>query len=78
MIIHEFQHMISFNQHVLVRGGNAEETWLNEGLSSFAEELGGRLVPDALCANTDCLTQFSLINLDNAYALPERSGCPTT
>ena len=41
VFIHEFQHMISFNQHVLVRGGNVEETWLNEGLSHFAEELGG-------------------------------------
>jgi hypothetical protein len=66
VVIHEFQHMISYNQHVLIRGGNSEETWLNEGLSSFAEELGGRLVPDALCFNTDCLTEFSLINLDNA------------
>jgi hypothetical protein len=66
VMIHEFQHMISFNQHVLSRGGRVEETWLNEGLSSFAEELGGRLVPDASCANNDCLTQFTLINLDNA------------
>jgi len=66
VVIHEFQHMISYNQHVLMRGGSPEQTWLNEGLSSFAEELGGRLVPDALCANNDCLTQFSLINLDNA------------
>jgi hypothetical protein len=66
VVIHEFQHMISYNQHVLVRGGNPEQTWLNEGLSSFAEELGGRLVPDALCTNSDCLTQFSLIDLDNA------------
>ncbi|HEY6807700.1 MAG TPA: hypothetical protein VI160_02840, partial [Gemmatimonadales bacterium] len=40
--IHEFQHMISFNQHVLVRRGPAEVLWLNEGLSHFAEELGGR------------------------------------
>ena len=66
VVIHEFQHMISYNQHVLIRGGSPEQTWLNEGLSSFAEELGGRLVPDALCFNSDCLTQFSLINLDNA------------
>ena len=66
VMVHEFQHMISFNQHALARGGHVEETWLNEGLSSFAEELGGRLVPDASCANNDCLTQFSLINLDNA------------
>jgi len=66
VVIHEFQHMISYNQHVLMRGGSPEQTWLNEGLSSFAEELGGRLVPDPLCLNSDCLTQFSLINLDNA------------
>ena len=66
VVIHEFQHMISYNQHVLTRGGAPEQTWLNEGLSSFAEELGGRLVPDPLCLNSDCLTQFSLINLDNA------------
>jgi hypothetical protein len=66
VVIHEFQHMISYNQHVLNRGGNPEQTWLNEGLSSFAEELGGRQVPDQLCLNSDCLTQFSLINLDNA------------
>ncbi len=40
--IHEFQHMISFNQHVLLRGGDPEALWLNEGLSRLAEELGGR------------------------------------
>jgi hypothetical protein len=66
VMIHEFQHMISYNQHVLLRGGTSEQTWLNEGLSQFAEELGGRLVPDALCTNSDCLTQFTLFDLDNA------------
>ena len=40
--IHEFQHMISYNQHVLLRGGGPEVLWLNEGLSHLAEELGGR------------------------------------
>jgi hypothetical protein len=38
--LHELQHMISFNQHVLVRGGAQEEIWLNEGLGQIAEELG--------------------------------------
>lgn len=38
---HEFQHMISFNQHVLVRQGDPEEVWLNEGLSHMAEDLIG-------------------------------------
>ncbi len=54
--IHEFQHMISFNQHVLVGGSvNGELLWLNEGFSHYAEELGGRsyeLNPDARLA--DC------------------------
>jgi len=41
--IHEFQHMISFNQHVLVGNSpNGEVLWLNEGFSHYAEELGGR------------------------------------
>jgi hypothetical protein len=40
--LHEFQHMISFNQHVLVRGGPVEAIWLNEGMSHIAEELGAR------------------------------------
>jgi hypothetical protein len=57
--IHEFQHMISFNQHVLVRRGIGEDTWLNEGLSHFAEELGGRQVPDAECPNAfSCADEF--------------------
>jgi hypothetical protein len=65
--IHEFQHMISYNRHVLLGGGEAEETWLNEGLSHFAEELGGRLVPDAFCvAPNTCLTQYVKDDLLNA------------
>ncbi len=40
--IHEFQHMISFNQHVLARGGSSEDVWLNEGLSLIAEETAGK------------------------------------
>jgi hypothetical protein len=41
--IHEMQHLISFNERVLARGGQAEELWLNEGLSQIAEELGSKL-----------------------------------
>jgi hypothetical protein len=39
---HEFQHMISFVQHVVVHGGQSEEGWLDEGLSKYAEEIAGR------------------------------------
>ncbi len=41
--IHELQHLISYNQHVLVRGRTTEAVWLNEGLSHLAEELGGKV-----------------------------------
>ena len=38
--IHEFQHMISYHQRVLLRGGSSEDLWLNEAMSHLAEELG--------------------------------------
>ncbi len=69
-LIHEFQHMISFNQHVLLRGGTSEEVWLNEAMSHFAEELGGRQVPDAECiadSFTSCRSQYSGGNILDAY-----------
>jgi hypothetical protein len=73
--IHEFQHMISFNQHVLVRGGTSEDTWLNEGLSHFAEELGGRQIPSAECpVSGSCVHDFIQGDLENALdylAAPE-------
>jgi len=63
--IHEFQHMISFNQHVLVRGGETEVMWLNEALSHVAEELGGRYY-DSLGIDTTA-SRFYVGNLYNAY-----------
>jgi hypothetical protein len=67
VFIHEFQHMINYGQKVIQRGGEAEDVWLDEGLSGLAEELGGRLVPGESCVNGDCLTQFHRNNLTNAY-----------
>jgi hypothetical protein len=67
-LIHEFQHMISYNQHVLIRGGVDEDLWLNEGMSHFAEELGFRVTPDASCpAAATCFSQFASGDLANAY-----------
>ncbi len=69
VLIHELQHMISFNQRVLVRGGDQEDLWLNEGLSHFAEELGYRGVPDVRCPySTSCFSQFASGDIDNAYS----------
>lgn len=41
LLAHEFQHLINFNQHVLLRNGQSEDSWLNEGLSHFSEDLIG-------------------------------------
>jgi hypothetical protein len=62
--IHEFQHMISFNQHALVRNGDTEVLWLNEALSHLAEELGG-LHYDSLGVDTTA-SRFYIGDLYNA------------
>ena len=62
--IHEFQHMISFNQHALVRNGDTEVLWLGEALSHLAEELGG-LHFDSLGIDTTA-SRFYIGNLYNA------------
>jgi hypothetical protein len=67
VFVHEFQHMISFNRHVLLAGERAEEVWLNEGLSHFAEELAGRQITGAWCRNGNCLDQFARENVTRAY-----------
>ena len=63
--IHEFQHMISYHQHVLVRGGEIEETWLNEGMSHLAEELGGRRLLAG--GDADAFSRFVTGSLTNSY-----------
>jgi hypothetical protein len=62
--------MISWNQHVTIRAGVGEETWLNEGLSHIAEELGGREIPNAECTAdgfTSCRSQYTSGDIINAY-----------
>jgi hypothetical protein len=62
--IHEFQHMISYNQHVLLRGGSPQDVWLDEGMSHFAEELGGR---SFLPGDQATFSNFTINDLYNAY-----------
>ena len=68
--VHEFQHMISFNQHFIIRGGFPEDLWLNEGLSHYAEENGGRVfLPDTA---TFCDFVFGdLFNAGQYLAAPQ-------
>lgn len=35
---HEFQHLISYKEHVFEAGGSAEVSWLNEAISHFMED----------------------------------------
>ena len=61
--LHELQHVISFNQHVLILRGNLEDLWLDEALSSLAEELGARsFLPDSATFET-----YVVNDLSNAY-----------
>lgn len=61
---HEFQHMISYNQHVLERRGPPQATWLDEGLSHFAEELAGR---SFLPGDTATFSDFLAGDMVNSY-----------
>ena len=70
-LIHELQHMISWNQRVILGAGNPEETWLNEAMSHFAEELGGRLIPAVECPSSSgtpsCRSQYISGDIINTY-----------
>jgi hypothetical protein len=63
--VHEFQHMISYNQHVLLRGGQVQKTWLDEGMSHFAEELAGR---SFLPGDPATFSNYVIGDLFNAYS----------
>lgn len=73
-IAHEFQHMINHGRRLLNPAvDSAETTWLNEGLSHFAEEIVGRVKRgftdferlnfNAVNANTDDFNAFFRQNL---------------
>jgi hypothetical protein len=66
--LHELQHMISYGRHVVLGRGAAEDNWLDEGLSRFAEELGGREIPDSVCAPSTCMSQYPSDDITNAFA----------
>jgi len=53
--LHELQHLIGFGQHVVVGGGLPGASWLDEGLSIAAEELGS-LYYEQRCPPPSCRT----------------------
>lgn len=70
--IHEFQHMISFNQHVLLRNSRSEALWLNEGMSHLSEELGALHFRDV--GDETQFSRFVIGDLANAYRYLESPG----
>ena len=83
--IHEFQHMINFHQHAMLRTGALEVLWLNEAMSHLSEELGGLHFRDL--GNQARFNRFVGGNLVNVYdylrdpgavfVLPPRDGTGT-
>lgn len=69
--VHEFQHMISYNQHALLRGGDSELLWLNEALSHFGEEAAAR---SFLPGDQTSFSRFAIDNLFNAYTYLDSTG----
>lgn len=67
VFVHELQHMISFNYHVLRPGNTLSRTevlWLNEALSHYAEELGGR---SYLPGDQNTFSSYLTGNIRNTY-----------
>ncbi len=63
--VHEFQHMISYYHHVMLRAGSSEALWLNEAMSHLAEELGG--FHFLAQGDTSQFSEFVIGDLFNAY-----------
>ncbi len=76
---HEFEHMINYVQHVLVRGGSPEDDWLDEALAKYAEELTADqflAAGDTAAWGIDIADEFYNVYL--YFAAPERHFLLTT
>ncbi len=74
VFVHEFQHMISFNYKVIIPNApllSTETLWLNEALSHYAEELGGR---SYLPGDPNTFSSYLTGNIRNAYDYMARPG----
>jgi hypothetical protein len=65
VFMHEMQHLISFSQHVVIGGGAPGASWLDEGLSIVAEELGS-LYWEQRCPSPACRTNPAQLFPDSA------------
>lgn len=53
--LHELQHLINYSQHVVISGGQPSSSWLDEGMSIVAEELGS-VYYEQKCPPPSCRT----------------------
>lgn len=63
--MHEMQHLINYSQHVVVSGGGQSSSWLDEGMSIVAEELGS-LYYEAKCPPPACRSNASQLFPDSS------------
>jgi hypothetical protein len=63
--MHELQHLINYSQHVVVSGGSPSDSWLDEGMSIVAEELGS-LYYEQKCPPPQCRTNSSQLFPDSS------------
>jgi hypothetical protein len=63
--LHELQHLVYFSQHVVVSGAGEGSSWMDEGLSIVAEELGS-LYYEQKCPPPLCRTDPAQLFPDSA------------
>lgn len=63
--LHELQHLINYSQHVVVSGGAAADSWMDEGMSIVAEELGS-VYYEQKCPPPSCRTNPAQIFPDSS------------
>lgn len=63
--LHELQHLVNFSQHVVVNGLQPGASWLDEGMSIVAEEMGS-LHYEAQCPPPSCRTNASQLFPDSS------------
>lgn len=63
--LHELQHLIYFSQHVIVSGTGEGSSWMDEGMSIIAEELGS-LYYEQRCPPPSCRTSATQLFPDSS------------
>ncbi len=66
---HEFQHLINFVQHSIIRGGGGEAPFLNEGLSQVAQDLAQNGLSSQTVSNAGVF-----LDSPSSYTLTSFSG----